>query len=145
MRPARYTEPAAYKYFKFLFDDRAPATRAAGMHQAFLFLGGLFELSVDSFLRSSRLRGLTVMNLRSRAEVRQSAPLKVRMVLALEDCVVDDAGRGDARALLAGVALFTLFSRTRVGDVARCALEPKLDVADAAESCKLVRSRQSLQ
>ena len=36
---AFFTEPAAYEYFKFLHDERAPATRAAGMQQAFLFLG----------------------------------------------------------------------------------------------------------
>ena len=30
---------------------------------------------------------------------------------------------------MAGASLFTLYSRTRVGDVARCAVEPKLDIA----------------
>ena len=123
-----FTESAAYKYYKFLYDDRAPATRAAGMHQAFLFVGGLFEIPLDVFLRSSRLRGLTVMNLRTRAEVRQSAPLKVRMVLALEACVVKDGGRGSPRALLAGASLFTLYARARVGDMARCTVEPQLDI-----------------
>ena len=99
------------------------------MQQAFLFLGGLFEISLDAFVRSSRLRGLTVLNLRTRGEVRQSAPLKVRMVTALEECVVEDGGHGSALALVAGASLFTLFSRTRVGDVARCTVEPKLDIA----------------
>lgn len=125
-----FSEPSAYRYFRFLFDDRAPATRAAGMHQAFLFLGGLFELPLEAFLRSARLRGLTVMNLRTRAEIRQSAPLKVAMVKALEKCVLDDDGRGDPAALLAGAALFVLFARARVGDAARCIIEPLLDTAD---------------
>ena len=62
---AFFTEPAAYSYFRFLYDDRSPATRAAGMHQAFLFLGGLFELPLEVFLRSSRLRGLTVLELKT--------------------------------------------------------------------------------
>ena len=39
-RATFFTERGAYGDYKFLHDERAPATRAAGMHQAFLFLGG---------------------------------------------------------------------------------------------------------
>ena len=42
-RSAFFSERSAYSYYKSLHDDKAPATRAAGMQQAFLFLGGLLD------------------------------------------------------------------------------------------------------
>ena len=124
-----FSEPLAYRYFKFLHDDRAPATRAASMRQAFHFLGGLFALPLEVFVGSSRLHGLSVMSLRTRTEVRQSLPLKVRMVMALEALVLKDDGAGAPNALAAGVSLFALFARARIGDLARCTVEPCLDIA----------------
>ena len=45
-----FSELAAYRYFQFLHDERAPATRASGMFQVFCFLGG----SLRCRLRTSR-------------------------------------------------------------------------------------------
>ena len=125
---AFFTEPSAYKYFKYLNDERAPATRAAAMRQALHFLGGLFAVDLAAIKASTRLHGLTVAALRTRGEVRQRCPLSVPMVIALEQLVLRDDGAGRFEALVAGAALFALYSRARIGDLSKCAIEPTLDV-----------------
>ena len=125
---AFFTEPAAYKYFKYLNDERAPATRAAAMRQALHFLGGLFGMDLTAIKASTRLTGLTVALLMTRGAIRQRSPLSVPMVIALEKLVLRDDGAGSFEALVAGAALFALYSRARVGDLAKCTVEPTLDV-----------------
>ena len=61
------------------------------------------------------------------------------MVRALEQTVDEDAGKGSHEALVAGMALFAVFARARVGDLTRCPYEPTLDVT--AEDGGFVETR----
>ena len=123
------TEPAIYGYFRFLHIESAPATRASSLKQAVNFLSGLFSIKVESIQRSTRVHGLSIAMLRTRAMVRQRSPLSVAMVRALERVVMEDAGKGEDNAIIAGIALFTLFARARIGDISRCPYEPSLDTS----------------
>ena len=122
------TEPVVYRYFVYLLSEGAPASRASALREALNFVGGIFAIDVSVVARSARVRGLSIRLLRTRGVLRQRGPLSVRMVMLLEGIVVTDAGLGSDEAIIAGAALFCLYGRARVGDLAKCAVEPRLDL-----------------
>ena len=80
-------------------------------------------------LSSQRLKGAALTNLRRRPLLRQRAPLSVAMVVALERSALE---KDDRDSILSSAILFTLFSRTRVGDMRRSNVEPILDILRAS-------------
>ena len=125
-----FSEPAVFAYLVHLHADKAPATRAAALREAVNFFGGTFNLNVSAISASGRIRGMSCKLLRTRGEVRQRKPLTVKMVIALEKVLADNAASANSDALHAGTALFAVFARARVGDLRRCSVEPVLDMTD---------------
>ena len=121
-------EHAIFRYVYMLYTDKAPATRASALREAMNFLAGLTGADVSNMRASARISGMCSTLLRSKGEVRQRRPLTVKQVATLERVLADDGGRGSADAIIAGTALFAVFSRSRVGDLRRCATEPELDM-----------------
>ena len=120
-------EPTVHRYLRTLLQDKAPASRGPAVLSAIHFIGNAFAVYVASVLSSSRVAGASARLQATRAEVVQRDPLTVTMVAALEGVVLNDRGQGTYRAVIAGAALFALFSRSRVGDLRRCSVEPVLD------------------
>ena len=127
------SERAVYSYFSALHQDSAPATRAQSLREALNFAEGIFGLSAKEVRSSSRIHGISCKLLRTRAEVRQSVPLSTTMVKVLEEILAKGCRVPTADAILAGDDLFAMYGRARVGDVRRCAHEPKLDLALLAD------------
>ena len=120
-------EPTLHRYMRSLLADKAPASRGAAVLSALHFVGVVFGGGMEQVWRSARVSGASLRLQATRGEVVQRAPLTVKMVATLEAVVLEDEGRGNYDAVIAGAALFTLFSRSRVGDLRRCAVEPILD------------------
>ena len=121
------SEPALFAYMSHLNETGAPATRGSAAREALHLICGLLGRD-PAPLRSSRIHGLSVRLLRTRGTVRHRRPLTVSMVRALEHVVHSADRAGDTRAIIAGAALFCTYSRARVGDLARCCIEPALDI-----------------
>ena len=122
-----FGEAAVFSYLCFLADERAPATRGATFRETINWMGGLFSFDVAATASSARVRGQAVRLLRTRGVLRQRDPLTVSMVEALEKVIHEDAD--DYETVVAGSALFILYARARVGDVARSMVEPVVDLA----------------
>ena len=125
-----FTEDSLFRYCKHLHADGAPATRASSCRQAFNFMGGLLGLDTRPVQKSARVHGLCVALLRTRGAVRQRRPLTMQMVMTLEKIIQGDGGAGEPETLTAGIALFALYGRARIGDLARCPYEPALEVGE---------------
>ena len=123
-----FAEKAVFDYMQYLVAERAPATRGMSLRQAINFAGGLLGFDVKETASSSRVRGLVVRMLKYRPVLRQRDPLTVAMVKHLECFVIDSVD--PFFKVFAGSALFCLYGRARVGDLARSASEPFLDIAD---------------
>ena len=95
---------------KELHNGGAPVSRGTALCQAINFVGGLLGVCVNA--------------------VRKRRPRTVITVMELEKAVADDEGRGGPDAIVAGAALFAVYSRVRVGDLRRCIKEPELDLTD---------------
>ena len=122
-----FSESAVFMYTAHLDADRAPASRAQCCKEALNFVGGLFSLELASIKGSRRIAGMCTRLKRRAGTARQAKVLSVKMVAALEHFVVSDKGSGVPEAIVAGSALFALFGRARIGDLARCMLEPSKD------------------
>ena len=123
-------EPTVFAYATHLFEDKAPATRAAALVESLNFLEGVFALDLLQVRASARIKGMCVRSLRTRAAVRQRATFTVELVKVLERILADDAGKGGSDGVLAGAALFSIYARVRIGDLRRCCVEPMLDVVN---------------
>ena len=122
-----FDESAFFSYLSFLDSERAPASRAQCAKEALNFTAGLFGLDLAGVRGSRRIGGLCVKLRRRLGKPRQSKVLSAAMVVAMESFVVGDAGAGSPEAILGGAALFALYGRTRIGDLARCKQEPVPD------------------
>ena len=123
-------EPTVFTYVRELYQDSAPASRAAAVVASLNFLEGVFAIDVLPVRASARVQGMCVRSLRTRAAIRQRRPFSVELVRVLEDVLAADGGAGTVDGVLAGAALFTIFARARVGDLRRCTVEPVLDIFD---------------
>ena len=127
-----FDEHATFQYLAFLNSERVPATRGATFRESVHWMGFLFGFDVEATQRSSRVRGMALRLLKTRGVLRQRDPLSVEMVISLENTAIDDPD--DYTVVIAGAALFVLYTRARVGDVARSCTEPFLDLsADMSE------------
>ena len=122
-----FAETRVYRYYEMLIDAAAPATRGQAARQAMHFAGGTLGFDVAAASESPRAKGLCLRLLKTRAPLRQRAPLTVGMVKTLEELVLKDPS--SESGLLAGAALFCTYGRARVGDIARGNAEPELDLA----------------
>ena len=120
-------EATVFEYCTELHRDAAPASRASALVATLNFIDGVFGISFAAVRASARVRGMCVRSLRTRAAVCQRRPFTVDLVKELECILSDDRGRGLPDGVLAGAALFAIFSRSRIGDLRRCAKEPVLD------------------
>ena len=123
-----FTEPAIWRYLVHLHSDKAPASRASALREAVNFFGGVFNVNVVPIHASSRLRGMAVKQLRTKKAARQRKPLSVQMVKALEQFLDKNSAEPVFESVIAGAALFAVYSRSRVGDLSRCATDPTVDV-----------------
>ena len=123
-------EPTVFAYAKHLFEDKAPATRAASLVESLNFLEGVFALDLLPVRASSRIKGMCVRSLRTRAAVRQRATFTVDLMKVMEQILEDDGGKGGHDGVIIGAALFSIYARVRIGDLRRCCMEPVLDLVD---------------
>ena len=65
---------------------------------------------------------------RGREAIKQRKPLTVAMVKTLEEILARFGRKGPVGSIIAGAALFAVYSRARVGDLRRCGEEPHLDL-----------------
>ena len=122
-------EPTLFNYVAELRRQGSSSSRGASVRSALFFLGGLFGICTKVIQKSARVYGMCSSLLREGLVHRQRDPLRVSMVRAFEEVLVDDAGRGGEDAIIAGTALFCIFGRLRVGDLRRCKNEPIIDDA----------------
>ena len=122
-----FAEKVVFSYFAYLVAERAPSTRAMALRQSVNFVGGLLGFDTAAVKTSARIRGLSVRLLRTGGVLKQRDPLTVKMVAHLERVATDITD--PFLAVVAGNALMCLFGRARVGDAAKCAAEPVLDLA----------------
>ena len=118
-------EPIVFAYVKFLYTDKAPASRAQALREALNFSGGILALDFSDLQKSMRVKGMCCRMLRTRQVARQRAPLTVPMVRALEELLAREAELGSRDAVVSASALFALYARGRIGDLRRCMQEPK--------------------
>ena len=121
-----FAEKAVFQYMQYLVAERAAATRAMSLSQAINFAGGILGFHVKEVATSSRVRGLVVRMLKTRPVLRQRDPLTVAMVRCLEGLTIHSTD--PFTKVFAGSVLFCLYGRARVGDLARSATEPFLDI-----------------
>ena len=125
-----FSETAVYEYMGYLNSERVPATRGSTLRETVNWMGALFGFDVEAVHKSSRIRGLSIRLLKTRGVMKQRDPLTVAMVITLETVTINaDGGFNDDDVVIAGAALFVLYARARVGDVARSSTEPCLDLA----------------
>lgn len=124
-----FDEHYVFEYFVALVHDAAPPSRLQSAREALHLAGTLLEVPFRHLLESSRLRGIAFQELGRKAVLRQRSPLTASMVMDLELLVASTAADRSKR-IIAGTALFILFGRARVGDIARATMEPKLDAAE---------------
>ena len=125
-----FDEITVFNYLGYLNSERVPATRGSTFRETVHWMGALFGFEVEATQKSSRVRGLSIRLLKTRGVLKQRDPLTVAMVTTLEEIATDaDGFQDDFDIVIAGAALFVLYSRARVGDVARSATEPTLDLA----------------
>ena len=98
-------EQTVFAYATHLFEDKAPATRAAALVESLNFLEGVFALDLLQVRASARIKGMCVRSLRTRAAVRQRAVFSVELVKIMEQILADDAGKGGSDGVLVGAAL----------------------------------------
>ena len=122
-----FNESAILDYLSYLSAKRLPASRGMTFRETINWMGGLFDFDVKATATSARVKGLAVRLQKTRDVLKQRDPLTVAMVAELEKATAED--EDDYVVGVAGCALFTLYSRTRVGDVARSPVEPALDLA----------------
>lgn len=109
------TESVIYRYMEHLKEHGAPST-ATSFIQALTFLHhciGMLTFSLEELL-SSRVRGAARSCLELKKPLRQSAPLSVKMVVALENVVT--VAPYDHWKIIAGHLLMCLGSSSRFGD-----------------------------
>ena len=122
-------EATVFSYFTFLQSERAPPTRAQATREALNFLSGVFDVPLADVSASRRVAGSALLSLERKQLLRQRAPLTVSMIVALE-CLA----RADTRdGILAGLLLFCVFGRLRVGDMVQIDCEPTLDAPEVGE------------
>ena len=114
------SKAAVFAYGRHLLADRAPASRMAALREALNFVEGVFGIDLAGVRRSARVHGLSCKLLRTRAAIRQRAPLTVEMVRALEELLAAEAESGSPHAVVAGAILMCIYGRVRVGDARRC-------------------------
>ena len=124
-----FVEPTVYRYLRELVDGECPPTRPGHFLSSLNFIDGVFGFDMKPVRSSSRVQGLCADSLR-RNTITQRRPLSVDVVKVLERIVSADAGSGNPDGIYAGTALFAVYSRCRVGDLCRCAVEPTLDLTD---------------
>jgi len=119
-------EATVFSYFTFLQSERAPPTRAQATREALNFLSGVFEVPLADVSASRRIAVSALLSLERKQLLRQRSQLTVSMVVALE-CLA----RADTRdGILAGLLLFCVFGRLRVGDMVQIDCEPTLDAPE---------------
>ena len=123
-------EVTVFRYCAELYQDAAPATRAAALVASLNFIEGMFSIDLLAVRSSERVQGMCVKSMRTRGAVRQRRPLTVALVRTLEGILSSDGGRGGADGVLAGAALFAAYGRIRIGDLRRCTTEPVLDTVE---------------
>ena len=127
-----FHESVMFAYFGFLIEERAAPSRGLSVRQLLGFMGGVFGYEVSEALSSARVKGLSTRLRERRGILCQQSPLSVRMVRVLEETVLSEGP--DEDKAIAGLALFGLFARCRVGDLRRCEVEPVMDLAPDASS-----------
>ena len=126
------TEDVVFKYLDDLLMEGAPPTRAQSFTEALNFAKGYVGLQgVPDALSSRRVHGAVLASYARKGVLKKRAPLTKAEVLSLESFMMDDSTDPDMPRdkILAGFALFCLYTRTRVGDAARICIEPTLDLA----------------
>lgn len=120
-----FDEITVFNYLGYLNSERVPATRGSTFRETVHWMGALFGFEVEATQKSSRVRGLSIRLLKTRGVLKQRDPLTVAMVTTLEEIATDaDGFQDDFDIVIAGAALFVLYSRARVGDVARAQPSP---------------------
>ena len=132
-----FDEATMFEYFGMLIAERSAPSRGLTVRQLIGFMGGVFGFPVQEALESARVKGLGIKLRERRGILRQAAPLTVAMVEQLERLVLESPDDGDIA--LAGLALFALLARCRVGDLRRCSSEPVLDLSPD-QSCGFVET-----
>ena len=72
---------------------------------------------------------MCVRMLRRRRATRQRDPLTVPMVKALEEYLNANAATGSPMTVMASTTLFAVYTRTRIGDLRRCTVEPVVELS----------------
>jgi len=123
--PFPQDEAWTYRYVRTLEAERAPATRAQSFVEAVRFLSFVAETRVGAkALLSSRVLGATMASADRKRELKQSSPIPVRAVAAMEHALLTTGS--NAEAVVLGGFLFMIFARARYTDVVRIAVEPTL-------------------
>ena len=138
--PFPLAEPVVYKYL--VASSTGPATRGLAFRAALGFMKGFFDLDgAAPALASARCAGAMYMGLSKKAPTVRAAPLSADQVKQLEDVFADPPVGGATPTAttedlnLAGVALFCIHGRLRVGDALKVTAEPLLDSAADGSIC----------
>ena len=116
------TFPLSEVVFKYLDDflqEGAPPTRAQSFTEALNFAKGHVGLQgVPGALSSRRVHGAVLASFARKDVRKQRSPFTKSEVVSLEFFMVDESASPDMERdkILAGFALFCLYTRTKVGD-----------------------------
>ena len=125
------SEEVVFKYLDDLLQEGAPPTRAQSFTEALNFAKGYVGLQgVPDALSSRRVHGAVLASFSRKGVRKQRSPLTKAEVVSLELFMMDESASPDMERdkILAGFALFCLYTRTRVGDASRISVEPTVDL-----------------
>ena len=115
-KPLRASEQDLYKYVCHLRDSAAAPTSLAAFISSWRFFHHMVGSEADPAIVSQRVEGAAHSCYLRKAPLKQATPLTVPLVQRLEDIVLEG---NDVHAVIAGFALFCLFSAARWSDAAK--------------------------
>ncbi|OLP82500.1 hypothetical protein AK812_SmicGene36841 [Symbiodinium microadriaticum] len=115
-KPLRASEQDLYKYVCHLRDSAAAPTSLAAFISSWRFFHHMVGSEADPAIVSQRVEGAAHTCYLRKAPLKQATPLTVPLVQRLEDIVLEG---NDVYAVIAGFALFCLFSAARWSDAAK--------------------------
>ena len=125
------SEEVVFKYLDDFLQEGAPPTRAQSFTEALNFAKGYVGLQgVLDALGSRRVHGAVLASFACKDVRKQRSPLTKAEVVSLELIMMDESISPDMERdkILAGFALFCLYTSTRVGDASRISVEPTVDL-----------------